>query len=74
MSPANSPADGPVRLPLAPGLDEARLRRATATLTWRLEACLHRQAVSVEHHWRLYPAALRPDCPGAARVQCRLRK
>lgn len=40
----------------------------------RLEQCLPIQAVSVEHHWHLYPEILDDNCIKAARVQCRLQK
>lgn len=40
----------------------------------RLENSLNVQAVSVEHHWRLYPEIIDEDCINTARVQCRLQR
>jgi len=40
----------------------------------RLEKQLHVQAISVEHHWRLYPEIIDEKCLKAAIVQCRLQK
>ncbi len=40
----------------------------------RLESCLHVQAISVEHHWHLYPEVMDEKKLKAARVQCRLQK
>lgn len=40
----------------------------------RLEKSLNVQAVSVEHHWHLYPEIIDEHCINAARVQCRLEK
>lgn len=40
----------------------------------RLEKSLHIQAVSVEHHWHLYPEVVDEKFLKAARVQCRLEK
>ena len=40
----------------------------------RLEGYLHVQAISVEHHWRLYPEIMDEKKLKAARVQCRLQK
>ncbi|MGI9320839.1 MAG: hypothetical protein ACR2O5_05450, partial [Thiogranum sp.] len=40
----------------------------------RMENSLNIQAVSVEHHWHLYPEIIDENCIGAARVQCRLQK
>ena len=40
----------------------------------RLERHLNVQAVSVEHHWHLYPATVDETRLTAARVQCRLQK
>ena len=40
----------------------------------RLEKSLNIQAVSVEHHWHLYPEFIDEHCINAARVQCRLQK
>jgi len=39
-----------------------------------LENCLHVQAISVEHHWHLYPVLLNEAKIKAARVQCQLQK
>ena len=40
----------------------------------RLEKCLSRQAVSIEHHYHLYPEVIDETLLTAARVQCRLQK
>ncbi|MCG6939344.1 MAG: hypothetical protein LJE83_14380 [Gammaproteobacteria bacterium] len=40
----------------------------------RLEGQLNVQAVSVEHHWHLYPETVDEKILTAARVQCRLQK
>ena len=40
----------------------------------RLEGHLNVQAVSVEHHWHLYPETVDEKKLTAARVQCRLQK
>jgi hypothetical protein len=40
----------------------------------RMEKCLNIQAVSVEHHWHLYPDIIDEKILDAARVQCRLQK
>lgn len=40
----------------------------------RLESHLHVQAISVEHHWQLYPETIDEKKLKAARVQCRLQK
>ena len=40
----------------------------------RLESHLNAQAVSVEHHWHLYPETVDEKKLTAARVQCRLQK
>ena len=40
----------------------------------RLESHLNVQAVSVEHHWHLYPETVDEKKLKAARVQCRLQK
>ncbi|MDX2486117.1 MAG: hypothetical protein QNL03_01310, partial [Gammaproteobacteria bacterium] len=40
----------------------------------RLENSLNVQAVSVEHHWHLYPEMVDETKLTAARVQCRLQK
>ncbi|UCB55018.1 MAG: hypothetical protein JSW45_00295 [Thiotrichales bacterium] len=40
----------------------------------RLENCLTRQAISVEHHYRLYPEVINEKHLTAARVQCRLQR
>jgi hypothetical protein len=40
----------------------------------RLESYLHVQAISVEHHWHLYPEIMDEKKLKAARVQCRLQK
>ena len=40
----------------------------------RMENSLSVQAVSVEHHWHLYPEIINEDCINAARVQCRLQR
>ena len=40
----------------------------------RLERHLNVQAVSVEHHWHLYPETVDEKKLTAARVQCRLQK
>jgi hypothetical protein len=39
----------------------------------RLESCLNVQAISVEHHWHLYPDLLDEKKLKAARVQCRFQ-
>ncbi len=39
----------------------------------RLEDYLHVQAISVEHHWHLYPELVSPDALMAARVQSQLQ-
>lgn len=40
----------------------------------RLEGYLNVQAISVEHHWHLYPQVMDEKKLKAARVQCRLQK
>ena len=40
----------------------------------RLENSLTTQAISVEHHWHLYPEIIDEKRVNAARVQCRLQK
>jgi hypothetical protein len=40
----------------------------------RLEQNLNVQAISVEHHWHLYPKIIDEKAVNAARVQCRLQK
>jgi len=40
----------------------------------RMENSLNIQAVSVEHHWHLYPEIIDENSISAARVQCRLEK
>lgn len=40
----------------------------------RLEGYLNVQAVSIEHHWHLYPETIDEKKLTAARVQCRLQK
>lgn len=40
----------------------------------RMERCLNIQAVSVEHHWHLYPEIIDANCLSAARVQYRLHE
>jgi hypothetical protein len=40
----------------------------------RMENSLNVQAVSIEHHWHLYPEILDDNCLSAARVQYRLQK
>ncbi|MGB5585296.1 MAG: hypothetical protein WBO93_17105, partial [Gammaproteobacteria bacterium] len=40
----------------------------------RLEKSLNVQAISVEHHWHLYPEIIDEKAINAARVQCRLQK
>jgi hypothetical protein len=40
----------------------------------RLESCLNVQAISIEHHWHLYPETKDEKKLKAARVQCRLQK
>jgi hypothetical protein len=40
----------------------------------RLEKSLNIQAVSVEHHWHLYPELMNEKYLKAARVQCRLQQ
>ena len=40
----------------------------------RLESHLNVQAISIEHHWKLYPETLDEKKLTAARVQCRLQK
>lgn len=39
----------------------------------RMEKCMHIQAVSVEHHWHLYPEILDEKYLTAAKVQCRIQ-
>lgn len=39
-----------------------------------LESLLHVQAVSIEHHWHLYPETVNEKRLRAARVQCRMQK
>jgi len=40
----------------------------------RMERCLSRQAISVEHHWHLYPERVDANAVPAARVQARLQQ
>lgn len=40
----------------------------------RMENSLNVQAVSVEHHWHLYPEIINVNRINAARVRCRLQK
>lgn len=40
----------------------------------RMEKSLNIQAISVEHHWHLYPEIIDEKQVNAARVQCRLQK
>jgi len=40
----------------------------------RVENSLSIEAISVEHHWHLYPEIIDESCIKAARVQCRLQK
>jgi hypothetical protein len=57
---------------IAPSL--LSLRHLDKTERDRLERHLNVQAVSVEHHWHLYPEAVDERKLTAARVQCRLQK
>lgn len=40
----------------------------------RIEKNLNIQAISIEHHWHLYPEIIDEQCLTAARVQCRMQK
>ena len=40
---------------------------------YRMECSLNIQAISVEHHWHLYPEIIDENCIKAARVQCRMQ-
>jgi hypothetical protein len=57
---------------IAPSL--LTLQNLTDVERIRLENCLNVQAVSVEHHWHLYPELVDETKLTAARVQCRLQK
>ena len=57
---------------IAPSL--LTLQNLTAVERIRLENSLNVQAVSVEHHWHLYPEVTDETKLTAARVQCRLQK
>lgn len=57
---------------IAPSL--LTLQHLTGEERDRLESHLHVQAVSVEHHWHLYPEIRDEKKLKAARVQCRLQK
>ena len=57
---------------IAPSL--LTLQSLSSTERDRLERSLNIQAVSVEHHWRLYPEINDEKKLKAARVQCRLQK
>ena len=57
---------------IAPSL--LSLQNLSKTDRDRLESYLNIQAVSVEHHWHLYPETVDEKKLTAARVQCRLQK
>ena len=57
---------------IAPSL--LSLQHLSKTERDRLEGYLNVQAVSVEHHWHLYPETIDEKKLTAARVQCRLQK
>ena len=57
---------------IAPSL--LTLQNLTDVERIRLENSLSVQAVSVEHHWHLYPELVDETKLTAARVQCRLQK
>jgi hypothetical protein len=40
----------------------------------RVESCLNVQAVSIEHHWHLYPEVINEKLLKAARVQSRIEQ
>lgn len=40
----------------------------------QIEKNLNCQAISIEHHWRLYPQIVNPQSLSSARVQCRLQQ
>lgn len=50
------------------------LQGITPEQRMQMETHLNIQAVSVEHHWRLYPDVHDEEKLNAARVQCRLQK
>ena len=50
------------------------LQHLSKTERVRLESHLNVQAISVEHHWHLYPETVDEKKLTAARVQCRLQK
>lgn len=50
------------------------LQRLSRDERERLEKSLTIQAISVEHHWHLYPDTIDEKLVNAARVQCRLQK
>ena len=50
------------------------LQHLSETERDRLESYLNVQAISVEHHWHLYPETVDEKKLAAARVQCRLQK
>lgn len=56
---------------IAPSL--LTLQQLSNTERERMEKCLHIQAVSVEHHWHLYPEILDEKYLTAAKVQCRIQ-
>jgi len=57
---------------IAPSL--LTLHSLSITERKRLERYLNIQAISVEHHWHLYPEVIDEKKLKAARVQCRLQK
>jgi hypothetical protein len=57
---------------IAPSL--LTLQHLTSDEREKLESYLHVQAISVEHHWHLYPEIKDDKKIKAARVQCRLQK
>jgi len=57
---------------IAPSL--LTLQNLASTDRDRLESYLNVQAISVEHHWHLYPEVIDEKKLKAARVQCRLQK
>lgn len=57
---------------IAPGL--LTLQQLSSTERERMEKCLHIQAVSVEHHWHLYPEIMDEKYLTAAKVQCRIQQ
>ena len=50
------------------------LQHLTEDQRLKLENTLHIQAVSIEHHWHLYPQIIDDTSVNAARVQCRLQQ